>query len=238
MSDSSLSPRDRILHAAAGLLASGGRESVSTRSVSAAAGVQPQTIYRQYGDMQGLLNAVARYGFGAYLESKSSAGSSDDAIADFRHGWDLHTEFALANPALYSLMYGDPRPGTTAATDAVEEVLGALLNRVALSGRLLVSVEHAIQVVLAANVGSSLALLSMQAQGREVKFDSELSVTLREMVIATLMSEQAAADVAVRDGRLTAAMSAAALGASLPSVEASFTVGERTLLAELLKKIQ
>ena len=188
--------------------------------------------------MQGLLNAVAHYGFSSYLDSKRSAGSSDDPIADFRHGWDLHTEFALSNPALYSLMYGDPRPGTKAATDDVEKVLGSLLNRVALSGRLRVSVEHATAAVLAANVGSSLALLSARAQGYEVDYEAELSISLREMVIATLMREDAESGSEADEGRLTASVSAAALGASLPSVQSSFTQGEFALLGELLKKIQ
>ncbi len=57
--DATTSPRERILHAAERLLSEHGREGVSTRAVSAAAGVQAQTIYRQYGDMAGLLNAVA-----------------------------------------------------------------------------------------------------------------------------------------------------------------------------------
>jgi AcrR family transcriptional regulator len=42
------------------LLATGGRNAVTTRAVSATAGVQPPTIYRQFGDMQGLLGVVAR----------------------------------------------------------------------------------------------------------------------------------------------------------------------------------
>ena len=38
--------------------ADGGRGAVTTRAVSAAARVQPPTIYRQFGDMRGLLDAV------------------------------------------------------------------------------------------------------------------------------------------------------------------------------------
>ncbi len=52
-SETDMNPRDRILQAAARLLAEGGREAVSTRAVSSAAGVQAPTIYRQFGDMQG-----------------------------------------------------------------------------------------------------------------------------------------------------------------------------------------
>ena len=106
------SPRDRILRAAAMLLAEGGREAVSTRAVSAAAGVQPPTIYRQFGDMQGLLDAVAADGFARYLRAKVAREGTEDPVADLRAGWDAHIDFGLANPALYALMYGDPGQGS------------------------------------------------------------------------------------------------------------------------------
>ena len=43
-SETNMDPHDRILQAAARLLAEGGREAVSTRSISSAAGVQAPTI--------------------------------------------------------------------------------------------------------------------------------------------------------------------------------------------------
>ena len=67
-----INTKDNIVRAAAELLARGGREAVSTRAVAAAAGVQAPTIYRHFGDMQDLLNAVASYGFESYLQEKGS----------------------------------------------------------------------------------------------------------------------------------------------------------------------
>jgi AcrR family transcriptional regulator len=61
--------RARILAAAAALIADGGRDALTTRAVSAAAGVQAPTIYRLFGDKSGLLDAVAELGFAAYLRS-------------------------------------------------------------------------------------------------------------------------------------------------------------------------
>ena len=55
------SPTERMVRAAADLLQSGGIDAVSTRAVAAAAGVQPPAIYRQFGDKDGLLDAVARF---------------------------------------------------------------------------------------------------------------------------------------------------------------------------------
>ena len=88
----------------------GGREAVSTRAVSAAAGAQPPTIYRQFGDMRGLLDAVAADGFTRYVRGKVAWGGAADPVADLRAGWDLHIGFGLANPPFYALMYGNPRP--------------------------------------------------------------------------------------------------------------------------------
>ena len=101
--------RERIVETAAALLARGGREAVTTRAVATAAGVQPPTIYRLFGDKVGLLDAVTEHGFRAYLADKGVA--SADPVADLRSGWDLHVGFGLANPGLYALMYGDPGPG-------------------------------------------------------------------------------------------------------------------------------
>jgi AcrR family transcriptional regulator len=101
------------VQAAARLLAEGGREAVSTRAVAAAAGVQAPTIYRQFGDMRGLLDEVASYGFSTYLRDKTRRERAEDPVEDLRQGWDLHVEFGVANPALYKLMYGDPVPGAS-----------------------------------------------------------------------------------------------------------------------------
>ena len=51
--DSRPDARTRILRAATELLATGGRSAVTTRAVSAAARVQPPTIYRHFGAMRG-----------------------------------------------------------------------------------------------------------------------------------------------------------------------------------------
>ena len=236
--DDRLLPRERILLAASRLLAEHGREGVSTRSVSAAAGVQPQTIYRQYGDMQGLLNAVAKAGFAAYLEAKTAGEHPADPVDEFRAGWDGHVGFALQNPALYALMYGDPRPGVESVTADIEAALGAVLRRVALAGRLRVSVERAIPQVLAANVGTALALLSARARGEAAGVDSELSSDTREMVVGRLMDETESRGERQADTQAsTAAVSAAALGASLSAVDGLFSAGELTLLGELLARI-
>src|SRR3954465_9240110 len=104
-------PRHRIVAAALRLLEHGGPDAVSTRAVSTAAGVQAPTIYRLFGDKQGLLDAVAAQGFASYLATKTATEPSDDPVQDLRDGWDLHVGLGLAHPALYALMYGGAPPG-------------------------------------------------------------------------------------------------------------------------------
>jgi AcrR family transcriptional regulator len=163
-----MNTRDRIVEAAAALLTEGGRDAVSTRAVCAAAGVQAPTIYRIFGDKQGLLDAVASYGMAAYLESKAALESSDDPVEDMRRGWDMHVGFGLAHPAFYSLIYGDPRPGVTSpAARRAAEVLAARVKRIAAAGRLRVSEERAAHLIHAAGCGTTFTLISLPPEQRD-----------------------------------------------------------------------
>src|SRR4051794_37672293 len=139
-----MTTRDRIVEAAATLLTEGGREAVSTRAVSMAAQVQAPTIYRSFGDKRGLLDAVALYGFETYLHGKAGMAQTDDPVEDLRRGWDLHIGFALAQPAFYTLIYGEPRPGVESpAARAAADILAKQVRRIAEAGRLRVSEERA-----------------------------------------------------------------------------------------------
>ena len=219
--------RDKIVTAAAGLLAEGGREAVSTRAVSAAAGVQAPTIYRLFGDKQGLLDAVAARGLTTYVTSKAAVKPGDDPVEDLRKGWDLHIGFGLANPALYSLIYGDPRPGAPApAATAAADILAAHIRRIAEAGRLRVPEERAAQLVHAAGSGTTLTLIGLPEDRR----DPALSHTARDAVIAAITTDVPATDEAGPAG------AAIALRAVLPQTSA-LSAHERGLLEEWLDRI-
>src|SRR5690242_21869785 len=100
MSSSEKGPavRARIVRAATELLASGGRGAVTTRAVSAAAGVQPPTIYRHFGDMQGLLDEAARGTLAVHVREQAARALTSDPVEDLRRGWDLQLAFNLAHP--------------------------------------------------------------------------------------------------------------------------------------------
>ena len=81
--------RQRIVEAAADLLAHEGREAVTTRAVAAAAGAQAPAIYRLFGDKDGLLDAVAQHGYATFLAAKHADARPQDPVEDLRAGWDF-----------------------------------------------------------------------------------------------------------------------------------------------------
>lgn len=219
--------RARILEAAAALLVAEGRDGLSTRAVSAAAGVQPPALYRLFGDKDGLLDAVAAYGFDEYLTSKRALGSTGNAVEDLRRGWDLHIEFGLSRPEFYVLMYGDARQGRTSpAAQEAEAMLRSIVERVAEAGRLRVSVDRAARLVHATGMGVVLSLIATPESDR----DPDLSKTARETILTRILTgteDQPGSALPERAIALRAGLEGAAV----------LTKAERVLLGEWLDRI-
>ena len=219
--------RTRIVVTAADLLARDGRDAVTTRAVAAGAAVQAPTLYRLFGDKDGLLDAVAEHGFQQYLAQKATGVPGGDPVEDLRAGWDLHVGFGLANPALYALMYGDPRPGTPSPAAAhAAAVLRTHIRRVAETGRLRIGEDHAAAMVHAGGCGTVFTLLAMPEGQR----DRTVSDLAREAVVAAITTDTAAL---CAPGPVGAAN---ALRAALDDTTA-LTAAERTLLGDWLTRI-
>ncbi|HEX3781663.1 MAG TPA: TetR/AcrR family transcriptional regulator [Pseudonocardiaceae bacterium] len=228
MGEEALPTKDRIVRAAAALLADGGRDAVSTRAVGAAAGVQAPTIYRGFGDMQGLLDAVASYGFRDYLRYKVERRHPEDPVDDLREGWDLHVGFGVDNPAFYILMYGEPRPNSVpAAALEAEEILHQLVGAVAAAGRLRVGVERAAQMVHSAGCGVTLTLIATKPADR----DPELSTRVREAIMAAITTDTP------NPAETSPASHAITLKAMLPTADSGLTDAEAALLVQWLDQI-
>jgi AcrR family transcriptional regulator len=222
-----LNSRARILRAALKLLATEGREALTTRAVAEAAGVQPPVLYRLFGDKQGVLDAAAEYGFTAYLAKKRARVSIGDPVEALRSGWDLHIDFGLTNPALYLLMYADPKSGKKSpAGEASFQRLCEHIRRVASAGRLRVNEERAAHLFHAAASGIVLTLLGMP-QGKR---DMTLSSIAREAALAAITTE---VPMYRKAGSTEAAI---ALRAVLDDA-APLSGGERALLVEWLDRL-
>jgi AcrR family transcriptional regulator len=230
--------RARILRAATELLATRGRSAVTTRAVSAAAGVQPPTIYRHFGDMQGLLDVVARETLAVHVREQATRALTDDPVEDLRRGWDLHIAFGLAHPDAFALLYSGPSvaASVTLIREGVE-VLQGLVVRIAEAGRLRVDVAHATDLIHAAGTGVTLALAATPPGER----DPRLSETMREAILAAItVPASAEAANGTPDGAPVpeqVAVHAVALQALLPKELGVLSSAERRLLSEWLRRL-
>src|SRR6476469_6154268 len=230
--------RARIVRAAVKLLATGGRNAVTTRAVSAAAGVQPPTIYRHFGDMQELLGVVARETLTVHVREQATRALTNDPVEDLRRGWDLHIAFGLAHPDAFALLYS--APSVTASVSVINEgvaVLQGLVARIAEAGRLRVDIAHATVLIHAAGTGVTLTLAATPPEYR----DPRLSETMREAIL-TAITVPASAETP--NGGPNAAPSAervavhaVALRALLAETPGVLSPAERQLLGDWLDRL-
>lgn len=223
--------RSRIVDVAAHLLREHGPAAVTTRGVAEGAGVQAPTIYRLFGDKDGLLDAVAEHALAAFVAGKEAivrVASADgvDPLEDLRAGWEMQIEFGLTNPAVFRLLSDPGRVVPSPAAQAGLRVLAARVHRVAVAGRLRVGEQHAVNLVHAAGTGTLQTLLATPAEHR----DARLAASMFEAVCRQILTE--APDRP--DDPLTAA--SVALRAVAPRLDA-LSDAERHLLTEWLDRL-
>ena len=229
--------RTRIVRAATKLLATGGRNAVTTRAVSAAAGVQAPTIYRHFGDMQGLFEAVARETLATYAREKASRPLTNDPVEDLRRAWDLHIAFGLAHPDAYALLYS--APSVAAYRPVIDEgvaLLQGLVARIAEAGRLRVDVAHATDLIHAAGTGITITLAATPPEER----DPRLAETMREALLAGITVHSAEAPDEATGAAPAAervAVHAVALRALLTDAPNALSPAERQLLGDWLDRL-
>ena len=217
--------RENLVEVAADLLRADGPAAVTTRAVAQAAGVQAPTIYRLFGDKDGLLDAVAEHVFATYVAGKQLVADSGDPVADLRAGWDTHLGFGLANAGLFGLLV-DPRRSTRSPAGAAGlEVLRGRVHRVAAIGRLRVPERRAVELIHAAGTGAVLTLLAMPPQDR----DLGLADAMYDAVLRAILTDTPA----LTDESPTAA--AVAFRTVVPQLP-TLTTTERALLSEWLDR--
>jgi AcrR family transcriptional regulator len=181
--------RSRIIEVAARLLHEQGPAAVTTRGVAESAGVQAPTIYRLFGDKDGLLDAVAEHVMATYVSAKAAivdaAVAADvDPLDDLRAGWETQIDFGLANPTLYVLLSDPGRALRSPAAQSGKRVLESRVHRVALTGRLRVSEQRAVDLIHAAGTGAVLTLLSTPSEQRDPRLADDLfDAVLRRIVV-------------------------------------------------------
>lgn len=220
--------RTAVIAAACALLQHGGIRAVTTRAVATAASVPAPTIYRLFGDKDGLLGAMAERAMADYAdqEAASVVGATDDPVEDLRRAWYTHISFGLANPDLYGLLVL-PHPVRDASATAVGiGVLTQRLHRVAAAGLLRVPVRQAVRMIHAAGSGVVLTLISDPPEAR----DETLSDATLEAVLASVLAPHPAPRA---DDHQALVVTFAAALADLPALSEA----EKLLLGEWLQRM-
>lgn len=107
--------RAALLQAAEEELIEKGADRFSLRSVAKRASVSHAAPAHHFGDVKGLLIALAGGGFGRFVETMrvfQEKGGADPTERMMQTGFG-YIDFALKNPALFRLMFGSRRPGVT-----------------------------------------------------------------------------------------------------------------------------
>lgn len=179
--DVSTGTREKLIAAAADMIARSPGEDFSLRAVCETVGVTLPTAYHFFGSKQGLADAVVEHGFDMYVSRKQAMEWTGDPVQDIRTGWDAHVDFGLENPGFYAMMYGKVQPGhAPAAQSRPDEILLGLTTQAADQGRLVVPPEQAKAHILATNIGVTLRQI---IRGEP---DPELSAAVREGVISAI----------------------------------------------------
>jgi AcrR family transcriptional regulator len=229
--DSPPTTRSRIVIAAARLLREQGPAAVTTRGVAEAASVQAPAIYRQFGDKDGLLEAVAEHVMATFVEAKAAtveaASAADvDPLDDLRASWRTQIDFGLANPAVFRLLSDPDRVRDSAAAAAGRRVLEARVQRIARTGRLRVAEARAVAMIQAAGVGTIQLLLATAPDAR----DPDLADAMYDAVLAQILTD-APPPAGDGPGPTTVAFRAIA-----PDLE-SLSDAERALLVDWLDRV-
>lgn len=223
------------MRAAATLLADAPDADISTRAICDAARIGAPVLYRQFGDKEGLLSAVVDFGFEQYLASKRAMQPTRDPVRDLLDGWDNHMAFARENPNFYRLMYSPGLSTPPAAAREAHKLLLGVLERCATAGRLATTPERAAQMIMSANAGAALSVITRPSIYTDPKFIDQL----RDAVLAAVLTDDARATLHRRRTKAPAttaiAGSAATLAAQLRKTPpGKLTTAERALLQQWL----
>lgn len=231
VTDSRSQTRARIVAVAARLLQQEGPAAVTTRGVADAAGIQAPTIYRLFGDKDGLLDAVAEHVMAEYVSAKAAtvraASAADvDPVEELRAGWRQQITFGVANPTLFRLLSDPDRVLLSTAAQSGKRVLESRVRRIAAAGRLRVGERNAVDLIQAAGTGVIQTLLATPPEHRDLGLADGMFDAVGRQI---LTDGPARAD----DPTMAAVVAFRAVAPQLDVL----SHGERDLLAEWLDRV-
>jgi len=147
------------------LLAERDAESLSLREVARSAGVSATSVYRHFPDKEALMTALAREGLaqlGATQRTASEAAGGGDA--GFAETGRAYVRFALANPALFRLIFASPALAPERTGGTLNSEADALLQANAAREAAEHGGEASIRAVQAWALVHGLAMLMLDGQ--------------------------------------------------------------------------
>jgi len=114
--------RRRLLEAAADLLGEEGPAALSARRLAREAETSTMAVYTHFGGMPALVRAVVAEGFERLHARVAEVELGEDGVANLRALAAAYRENALANPHLYSVMFGSASLGEYRLRDDELEV--------------------------------------------------------------------------------------------------------------------
>jgi AcrR family transcriptional regulator len=112
--------RDAILDTARTMIVAGGIDAFSLRRLAADLGVTAPSLYRFFGSKDAIVAAIAEAAFAELIDAiEQAAAALDDPVARIKAQSVAYVECAVANPALFAVMFAY-RPPWTDLPDAPE----------------------------------------------------------------------------------------------------------------------
>ena len=182
--------RQKILEEAFELVAREGAESFTMRALAQRLGYSPAAIYLHFRNKEELLQEIAVCGFERLVEATQGASQLADLREAIVEGGRRYLDFALANPALYRLMFeeidlakyrGDPSPFVPGR--ALFEIYRDLYSRAIASGAVR-AVDPEIQTVIGWSAVHGFAMLALSGRLPPPRMPEKTLAEMREAFLA------------------------------------------------------
>ena len=123
--------RRRLIEVAADILSEDGPAALSARRLARDAGTSTMAVYTHFGGMPALVRAVVAEGFARLHARVAEVEQTDDPLADLVGSAAAYRAHALADPHLFSVMFGSASLGEYRLTTAELEVGLAAFDQLA-----------------------------------------------------------------------------------------------------------
>ena len=99
-------PREQLIEGGIRILERDGVSALSARRLAAETGTSTMAVYTHFGGMDGLVREIVHEGFARLEKHLNQVQKTDDPVADMGVLGRAYRANALANPHLYTVMFG------------------------------------------------------------------------------------------------------------------------------------